>query len=219
MGTGEFTERAQKRYDDTDLLLATLVEKGYSSPSGRAALRRINAMHSRYPITNDQKLYVISSFVVEPYLWNQRFGWRPYTQNEGDAGFIFWTEVGRRMGIEGMFPTFDAMLDYYEAYEEREMFYAPENRLLYDRVLPVIKRNLSPPLAMAIPVVLPAIMSARFRQAFGLEDPSKVTQSLIPPLLKTRGRLAQRLKLKPTLRLTFDRMTYPNGFRIKDLGT
>ena len=38
--TGEFQQRPQKRYDDTDLLLSALYEYGYDSERGRAALRR-----------------------------------------------------------------------------------------------------------------------------------------------------------------------------------
>src|SRR5947209_14129056 len=45
--TGEFARGAQKRYDDTDILVSELMEYGYSSPRGRAAVRRINQLHGR----------------------------------------------------------------------------------------------------------------------------------------------------------------------------
>ena len=37
--TGEFGQRPQKRYDDTDLILSELIEHGYDSERGRAAIR------------------------------------------------------------------------------------------------------------------------------------------------------------------------------------
>src|SRR3954447_12991882 len=40
--TGEFLRRAQKRYDDTDILVSELMEWGYDSDRGKAALRRMN---------------------------------------------------------------------------------------------------------------------------------------------------------------------------------
>src|SRR5215472_12863431 len=46
--TGEFRERAQKRYDDTDLIVSELMERGYDSARGRAALRRMNQLHGRF---------------------------------------------------------------------------------------------------------------------------------------------------------------------------
>src|ERR1700730_11401385 len=48
--TGEFERYAQRRYDDTNLLLSELVEHGYDSERGRAALRNMNQQHNRYPI-------------------------------------------------------------------------------------------------------------------------------------------------------------------------
>ena len=75
----EFAHRAQKRYDDTDLILsddrrarATTQHRGQAraapdEPAARA-LRR-----SR----NEDFLYVLSTFVFEPIRWNARFGWRP----------------------------------------------------------------------------------------------------------------------------------------------
>jgi hypothetical protein len=41
--TGEFQERAQKRYDDTDIIVSTLVERGYDSERGQAAADRRRA--------------------------------------------------------------------------------------------------------------------------------------------------------------------------------
>src|SRR5215510_15605317 len=46
--TGEFQHRAQKRYDDTDLLVSELLECGYESEPGRRALLRINQLHGRF---------------------------------------------------------------------------------------------------------------------------------------------------------------------------
>jgi hypothetical protein len=46
--TGEFTDRAVKRYDDTDLLISTFAENGYDSAVGWAAIRRMNQIHGRF---------------------------------------------------------------------------------------------------------------------------------------------------------------------------
>src|SRR5687767_10830495 len=62
--TGEFARDAQKRYDDTDLLVSELMEHGYDSDRGRAALRRMNQLHGRFDIPNQDFLYVLSTFVL-----------------------------------------------------------------------------------------------------------------------------------------------------------
>src|SRR5688572_25727818 len=112
-GTGEFTERTQKRYDDTVLLLAEVLEHGYDSQRGKAALRRINQMHGRYAIPNDEFLYVLSTFVFEPIRWNRRFGWRPLLPEEKLASFYFWREIARRMAIRDVPDDYEAFERYY----------------------------------------------------------------------------------------------------------
>ena len=72
--TGEFTERTQKRYDDTALILDTVLEHGMGSEPGRAAIRRMNQMHGAYPICNDDKLYVLCTFVTMPIRWLDAYG-------------------------------------------------------------------------------------------------------------------------------------------------
>src|SRR5947209_7492468 len=100
--TGEFAHRPQKRYDDTDLIVSELMEWGYDSPRGQAALARMNALHGRFKIANDDFLYVLSTFVYEPIRWNARYGWRPMIEAEKLGMFHFWRAVGERMGIQGI---------------------------------------------------------------------------------------------------------------------
>lgn len=64
--TGAFRKDTQKRYDDTELLLAEIAESGQDSVRGQVAMTRINDMHARYRISNDDMLYVLSTFVTEP---------------------------------------------------------------------------------------------------------------------------------------------------------
>ena len=71
--TGEFTGRAQKRYDDTQLLISAFSEFGYDSDFGKRAIRRMNQIHGRFEIANEDYLYVLSAMVLEPLRWNERF--------------------------------------------------------------------------------------------------------------------------------------------------
>src|SRR3954454_24924221 len=82
---GEFRRDAQQRYDDTDLLVSEVMEYGYDSDRGRSAIERINAIHGRFKIRNEDFLYVLSTFALEPMRWNARFGWRRLTDREREA--------------------------------------------------------------------------------------------------------------------------------------
>ena len=111
-GTGEFTQRPQKRYDDTVLILAEILDNGYNSERGRAALRRMNQLHGQFNIPNDEFLYVLSTFILEPIRWNARFGWRPLLEQEKLAAYYYWREVGRRMNIKEIPPDYESLERY-----------------------------------------------------------------------------------------------------------
>ncbi len=83
--TGEFTERTQKRYDDTALILDTVLDPGLASEPDRAAIRRMNQMHGAYPISDDDKRYVLCTFVTSPIRWIDSYGWRRLTEPEKTA--------------------------------------------------------------------------------------------------------------------------------------
>ena len=125
--TGEFTQRPQKRYDDTDLLLSEMLEHGYDSERGRAALRRLNRLHGRFPISNADYLYVLSTFIYEPVRWITRFGWRPLVEQERQATYVYWREVGRRMGIKDIPPSYAAFEQYNRDYERDHFRYSEAN--------------------------------------------------------------------------------------------
>src|SRR5512135_624397 len=126
--TGEFRARPQKRYDDTDLIVSELMERGYDSPRGRAALRRMNQIHGRFSISNDDYLYVLSTFIYEPIRWNARFGWRPMCKPERLAYYYFWREVGLRMGIREIPETYEAFERFNVAYERAQFRFSESNR-------------------------------------------------------------------------------------------
>ena len=118
--TGEFARSPQKRYDDTDLIVSTILEDGYGSETGRRALRRMNQIHGRFEIADEDFLYVLSTFVFEPIRWNERFGWRRMVEAERLAAFHCWREIGRRMAIK-------RIPDSYEELERFNVEYEREN--------------------------------------------------------------------------------------------
>ena len=64
--TGEFEKRPQKRYDDTALLMAELVEHGYDAERGRESLRNINRMHGKYSIDTFSHAKAVLSKPTKP---------------------------------------------------------------------------------------------------------------------------------------------------------
>lgn len=217
--TGEFIRRTQKRYDDTVILISTIGLSGYDSAPGRAAIRRMNGIHRRYPIPNDEFLYVLSTFVLEPIRWNARFGVRPLSDNERAAIFLFWREVGRRMAIRGIPESLAALERFSVAYEREHFAYSPDNQALAEAtrdlflswVLPKPLRPLGQP-------VVHALFDARMRLAFGFPLPPWWVRAGVVAALRLRAHAARLLppRRKPyTLPPT---RTYPDGYRLEAIG-
>ena len=98
--TGEFRRDTVKRIEDTDLLTREFCENPLESARGEAALRRLNAIHGQYRISNSDYLYVLSVFVLEPSEWHEKFEWRAMHPNEIEARCNYWLAVGRgRSGV------------------------------------------------------------------------------------------------------------------------
>src|SRR5215468_9794624 len=121
--TGEFSKRSQKRYDDTDIIVSELLEWGYDSERGKRALRRLNQLHGRFAIANEDFLYVLSTFIYEPIRWMERFGRRPMCDTERLAMFYFWREVGRCMNIKDLPNNYETFERFNCEYEQKHYQY------------------------------------------------------------------------------------------------
>jgi len=220
-GTGEFTKRTQKRYDDTVLLLAEILEHGYDSQPGKAALRRINQMHGRYQIPNDEFLYVLSTFVFEPIRWNERFGWRPLLRQEKLASFYFWREIARRMAIRDVPDDYETFERYYDEFALQNYEYAPENRALAVATRDLLLSWYLPrPLWPLGRPFVHAMMDDQLLAAVGLPRPHPAVRRLTEGAVRLRGRVVRRLpaRRRPRLITRQPHPTYPEGYTIEELG-
>ena len=220
--TGEFIRRPRKRYDDTELILSEILENGFDSKRGQAALRRLNEMHGRFRISNADFLYVLSTFVFEPVRWIERFGWRRLTGSEKLAFFNYYRELGRRMSIAHIPANFEEFERYNLDYERRHFHYAPSNHrigastrdLLLGFYLP---RQLFP---LARPIAH-ALMDPPLLEAMGFPPPPCFLRRLATGALVLRARVVRWLpeRRRPRLLTRLVRPTYSEGYEIEELGT
>lgn len=220
VSTGEFLQNAQKRYDDTVLILSEMLEWGYDSERGRAAQRIMNRLHSLYPIRNEDFLYVLSTFIYEPIRWNTRFGWRPMVEQEKLATFHYWWVVGGRMNIKGIPESYEAFERYNVEYERAEFRYAESNRLIADATRGVFLGWFPTPLHPVVERGIYALLDQPVLDAFGYPHPTATERRLAEGGLKMRARALRFFprRLRPRL-LTQERsLSYPRGYRVEQLG-
>lgn len=219
--TGEFEARPQKRYDDTDLIVSEIVENGFESERGQRAIARMNAIHSRFAIRNEDFLYVLSTFVFEPIQWIDRFGWRSLSAEEAEAWFRFWREVGRRMNLGGLPVDRESFHAFSRAYEAQYFQAGRASQDVARATRELFASWFPAPLRPLVRLNIHALLDDSLREAFGFPQPARPIRWLAPALLRTRARLLRVLPRRrtPRLRTRQPHPTYPAGYEIEALGT
>ncbi|SKX86440.1 MULTISPECIES: oxygenase MpaB family protein [Gordonia] len=224
--TVQFTDETQKRYDDTVLLLSAPVEHGFAPGSQRhAAVRRINQMHGRYDISNDDMLYVLATFVVCPPRWINAYEWRTLSQREIDGLTNYYRLLGKHMGIKDIPDTYAEFESLMDTYEQQHFDFREGSRAVADSTLDLLTtfmpyRLLPAPLVRRL---ARALMDEPLLDAFHYPHPTRAERVLVAAGLKARG-LAIRYFATPRTEPVFGIDTaevrgYPNGYRVEDLGT
>jgi len=218
--TREFALRAQRRYDDTDLILSTIVESGYDSEDGKRAIRRMNRLHRRFDIANEDFLYVLSTFVYEPIRWNARFGWRRFVEHERLAWFHYWREVGKRMAITELPSTYDELERYNVEYEcakfrftETNARVARASRDMFVAWFPGVPKSVGG-------YAISALMDERLRGAIGFPRPPRTLVRAVDGSLRARAAAVRLLppRRRPKLRTEIRHRTYRRGYVLEALG-
>ncbi|MEU3708831.1 oxygenase MpaB family protein [Streptomyces catenulae] len=219
--TAELTDRTQKRYDDTALLLDAVVEHGFDGAEGRTAIRRINQMHRSYDISNDDMRYVLCTFVVVPKRWIDQYGWRRLSDHEIRALVTYYATLGRHMGITGIPRTYEEFAHCLDSYEEAHFGWDEGARRVSDATLDLMAGWYGP-LAPVVRGASMALLDDSLITAFRYKPPRPAVRTAVRTALRLRAR-AVRL-MPPRRRPHYARQNpeikgYPNGFRIADLGT
>ena len=222
--TGELTERTQKRYDDTVLILDTVLEHGTDSAEGRTAIRRMNQMHRSFDISNDDLRYVLATFVVTPMRWVDAYGWRRMTEIERIASANYYRDLGRHMGIRDVPDTWQGFSRLLDAYERDHFGLDPGGRTVAEATLALLATfppNDKLPVGVVRRISL-ATMDAGLLDAFAFPHPGRMTRALVRTGLKARGRVVRFLpaRTRPYFARQLPQIrSYPAGFSVAELGT
>ncbi|KAE9395312.1 hypothetical protein BT96DRAFT_942495 [Gymnopus androsaceus JB14] len=214
--TGELKspDTINKRLADTSILIATFLsnplvgagyETGSDDPRAAIAIARINYLHRKYPISNDDFLYNLALFMLEPIRWTARFDWRPHSPIElVQAIFVLWTEAGRRMGIKDIWSSYEEMEEWVENYEEVNMVpSAASAELAHTAINHILARIRIRSLRPLFFQLMLTVLDARY-------------PTLIHTLFKTRAFVVRHLRLprrKPAIRVQLD-----NQYRLDENG-
>ena len=209
--TAQFERHGQKRYDDTNILIAQFMEAGWDAPLGQRAIARMNLIHSHYRIPNDDFLFVLWTFIDFPIQWMADFGWRDFTDHERRAWFHYWVQIGRQMGLQGI-PANKADFDaFVAAYEAREMVYDEANARVARATVAIMQGWLPAPLRPLVQPLAGCLVRPQFRRAAGFAEPSPLLNAAVRGVLKLRRRIKALVSIERYPNLLADRhhRTYP----------
>jgi hypothetical protein len=218
--TGEFYRDTQRRYDDTSILVAEMCEWGYEEGRGKEALERMNWAHGHFKIANDDFLYVLSTFIFEPVRWIDAFGWRQPCDTERRGYYCFWREVGKRMGITDIPPSYEAFEQWSRDYERAQFRFADTNQRVGTATRDLFASWFPRLFAPFVHYSIYALLDDAMIMSFGFPKPLPLTRPLLRAGLKLRGRFVRFLppRKEPHF-FTDDRnRTWSRGYRIGELG-
>ncbi|SPO40494.1 uncharacterized protein PSFLO_05976 [Pseudozyma flocculosa] len=171
-----------------------------SDPRSAIALARMNFLHSRWNarISNDDLLYTLSVFVVEPVSWLERHEWRPMSRLEKEALFAMLYHVGRCMGIRDIPETYDELAAWSEAYEARHAVFAESNAQVATYTFDLLLYHVPASLHTLGRQFAASLMDDRLRAAFAIPTPPRAVCALKDTLLWVRAMLLRYVALPRT---------------------
>ena len=182
-GTGDMMRNVRRRNDDTLLFFGEMLSHGHASARGRAVIDRMEQIHARFGITDDDKLYTLASLALEADRILDHLGLSRFSAAEKLARYHFWRGVGVRMGLN-VPPTPEQFLAWTLDYEQRYE-YTDGGRALVDQLFVDWRERWFPgPLRRHGDAVLLLLLDERLRAAHRLPDPPARLTRLAPRVVQ-----------------------------------
>ena len=222
--TKQYENNGLKRLDDTRAILTECMADSIQSDRGQHMVKHLNWIHSHYEISNDDYLYTLALFIIEPARWMESFGYRALTEREQYAGFLAFKSLGEAMNIKHIPNTREEFVAWYQEYRRQHMVYHPNNEKVTDALI-VAMKEMFPFFARPFirPVILTLINDPELLVATGQKAPSKLTQTIIKGCMRIR-KISQRY-INPWQQNSFESSrlgrhykSYPNGYHNCVLG-
>lgn len=223
--TREYECHGVKRLDDTRAIMIEIFRYPARSVEQKEMIEHLNAIHGLYHIENDDYLYVLSTFMFDPWLFIDRFGFRKLMPHEKEAFFYLYRDLGGRMGVNDIPETREAMWQWRLQYEAEEQRYAPSNEAVAKGFLSAVRETFPAPMGRsASELTLALLDDDAVLAALGLKAPSKAFKLAVQAAMARYARLStyvnpfERSGVEGWPRIYEHYPTYPDGYERLELG-
>jgi hypothetical protein len=222
--TRQYETEGVKRLDDTKALLSEILRAGAGSPEAEPLIDHLHAIHAHYDISNDDYLYTLSVFVIDPSEWIDRYGFRPMRDREREAVMNVFRDLGTKMGIADVPATFDDFRAWRRAYEEHAQRPSDDNHAVArgflraaESMVPALCRPWVAPISLAL------FDEPRVVAALGFSPTGKVVRTFVDAVMAARRWLLRRVNPWETASFSDSELanryvTYPDGYHPLRLG-
>ncbi|KAJ5561442.1 hypothetical protein N7535_004091 [Penicillium sp. DV-2018c] len=211
--TSQFSspETSLKRYTDTSVLVQEMVGNNPASARAYLGLARTRYLHSGYrasgKILEDDMLFTLALFALEPIKFIEKFEWRALTDLERCAIGTFWKSVGDgleisyeklpsgKTGFKDGLQWLEEINAWSQAYEEEKMVPHVKNRETADQTTAVLLYMLPEflhPLGLQF---VSFMMDERLRRAMYYNAPTALSSVIFSSLLTIRKLFLRYLAL------------------------
>lgn len=221
-GTGHLQANTTRRAYDTGIVMHEIIYNGFDSPRAQKMVRMMVALHDRPDIHQDDLTYVLNALIVVPSRFIERAGWRPLTDNERTATWRFYYELGQRMGIDRLPPSYDDAVRTFDGYENTQLAASNEGASLTAATLLALQDRLPRPLRRHAAAVTSGLLdNPPFAAAVSLPKPNRLLVALMNLAFAGR-KIAQRLS-PPPAQPSFTPgqpagAIYPHGYQLDEVG-
>jgi hypothetical protein len=191
----KFEKTPIPRFQQTEFLLSTVLDYGFNSEQANKAIQAINIKHesasSRFrQITNDEYLYILSTFIYEGPRWVNRFGWRPLTKAESNCLFLYWREMGKRMNIHSIPDTYEKFQVFNEEYEKKFLVPNRESKALIKNIFLQLPGGKLPLISRSAIYLLSLTLEDSLREALGLRKPANFPRQVFNAVMQFKAFIA-----------------------------
>lgn len=213
--TGELTLRGYKRINDTVMFFSNMMEWGLDSRRGRDAIARVNQIHGRYSLPHQLFRFILSGVMFIPLDWNERLGWRRFTEVERRGWFHNFVEMGRAMNVDGIGDDFDQMRAWWQETVERAGETSAVGRKLFHQV--IIQTLATYPAELRRPILAAVFcgMADEYRQVLDIPPPPPPALARVRETLRLVGAASNQLPRAPWIRSL---QTHPLYRRVDEIG-
>ncbi|KAK3634242.1 hypothetical protein LTR56_015449 [Elasticomyces elasticus] len=211
--TGKLTNvrTASKWAADTGVILTEVLLHHPSDPRAIDGIARMNFLHERYrrtgKISDEDMLYTLSLFVLEPIRWTKRFDWREVNEVERCAMGTYWRWLGEAMDIpytalrsndsgwaNGLH-FLDELEEWSLGYEVGNMVSAETNKAVAKHTVDIALFNIPKALHALSFDLVSCLLEPRLRTAIMFERPSLLASLAVKVIVALRKLLVRHFFL------------------------